>query len=1174
MRKGIRKLIMGLLALTLALGVTVSVNSAVSAATAAAFILLDKTGAVIGECSGISDVDAETPTFTGANFDSGKSASDVAIILTKDVSSYIVTYVCTGTAAGQAMTDVTLPFPDASQKDSYKGLYGLAIEGIGSDVSGSTRPGFAGATALKTVKIPSTVGKIAGGAFKNCTALTSVTIYTTGNEEIRLNSYGAGIFSGCTSLTSFEVKCPKDVDITFSNKGTFAGSSIETITFASGITSIPDYAMMSATALKNVNYGDSVTKIGASAFKGCTSLQSITLKSSIINIGANAFENCKSLTSITLPDNLNEIGGSAFKGSGLTSVTIPGAVQTIGSNAFATESLTEASFAQSKGSVKRTVIPANAMQGATKLAKVTWADTVTEIASNAFNNTSSLTSVNGLEKIKAFGNTAFKGSALTGTINLDSVESIGNSVFEGCENLSGITFGASLESIGSTFLKGTAVEQVVLPNSLTKCANTPFSGAESLVSATYLGTSIPENIFNGAKTLKTINLNEAVTEVGKNAFKDCYNYSNNISFGNVTSFGASAFSGCYSLTNPIDISSATSFGQSCFELSVKVVAKDKSTMNTIAKYKEDDVKPIQFTGSFNKKITLIDANAFAGCVNMTFPVIITESDEVTIGNRAFTGTKVTAVEVANIKSVGNYAFSYNPSAAASNLEPDYFAYTPSAITSIKLSGGSKVSIGKYAFYNAENVTEFDISQAGITTIGEFAFYNINQVTKLTLPESVTTLSGGCFGGWSMTELTIPASVTKATVVQNERTSLYHGPFSVCKNLNSIVFADGIKTIPSNLFYHVQNQDSGSDSGNVLNITIPSTVSTVSNSNYPAFGGNVVNTVNLVFNDNSKAQELADTIKAQFVAGNENTQVDVTINKSGWSEENGVLYWYENGVKQGTEGRGKEIYDPGTSAWYFLDAVQGGAKATSKDVIQPTNWKEYEADTAGYEQRAAQDNSLFKWVRYDSEGRMIKGWCAGKGDTAKAVNSASEAGDEATYYFDWTTGEMAKGDEVINNVPCHFDEASGVGAHYVWIEQGGVLYWYENGERQGVILNDDGTPNLSYRGKEVFATDLQAWCWLDNVDYGKRAVSKDVYQESQADDAGTIGKWVRYDSEGRMIKGWSAGYGETARQIKSFDEANGEAIYYFDEKYGTMAKGTVTIDGVEYTFDETTGVLVQ
>ena len=53
----------------------------------------------------------------------------------------------------------------------------------------------------------------------------------------------------------------------------------------------------------------------------------------------------------------------------------------------------------------------------------------------------------------------------------------------------------------------------------------------------------------------------------------------------------------------------------------------------------------------------------------------------------------------------------------------------------------------------------------------------------------------------------------------------------------------------------------------------------------------------------------------------------------WREEDGNLYWYENGVKQGTEGRGKEIYDPASDAWYWLDSVDGGRKAVGKDVYQ-------------------------------------------------------------------------------------------------------------------------------------------------------------------------------------------------------------------------------------------------
>ncbi len=45
--------------------------------------------------------------------------------------------------------------------------------------------------------------------------------------------------------------------------------------------------------------------------------------------------------------------------------------------------------------------------------------------------------------------------------------------------------------------------------------------------------------------------------------------------------------------------------------------------------------------------------------------------------------------------------------------------------------------------------------------------------------------------------------------------------------------------------------------------------------------------------------------------------------------NGKDYWYENGMKQGTTGRGKEIYDPDSNAWYWLDAKQGGAKAVDR-----------------------------------------------------------------------------------------------------------------------------------------------------------------------------------------------------------------------------------------------------
>ena len=247
-------------------------------------------------------------------------------------------------------------------------------------------------------------------------------------------------------------------------------------------------------------------------------------------------------------------------------------------------------------------------------------------------------------------------------------------------------------------------------------------------------------------------------------------------------------------------------------------------------------------------------------------------------------------------------------------------------------------------------------------------------------------------------------------------------------------------------------------------------------------------------------------------------------KNGWVEENGKKYWYENGVKQGTTGRGKEIYDPDSDAWYWLDAVQGGAMTVNKDV--------YQESAAG--QWADKPDGTGKWVRYDENGHMVKGW---------------QTTDKGTYYFDLITGAMAKGAGDIDGVPCAFDEYTGIALDGQWLTINGADFWYEKGVRQGL----DG------RGKEIYDPASDAWYWLDAVDQGKKATSKDVYQESKAgqwaDRADGTGKWVRYDAQGHMIKGWSA-----------------DKRYYFDPIYGTMAKGDAVIDGRTYHFDKNTGVL--
>ncbi len=120
----------------------------------------------------------------------------------------------------------------------------------------------------------------------------------------------------------------------------------------------------------------------------------------------------------------------------------------------------------------------------------------------------------------------------------------------------------------------------------------------------------------------------------------------------------------------------------------------------------------------------------------------------------------------------------------------------------------------------------------------------------------------------------------------------------------------------------------------------------------------------------------------------------------WYAVDGIGYWYEDGVRQGTEGRGKEIYDPETNAWYWLDSIDGGKKAVGKDVYQES-WAGEDAD---------RPDGTGKWVRYDENGNMIKGW--------NEVNGNK-------YYFDLVTGAMKKGIKVIDGKEYRFNEVTGI-----------------------------------------------------------------------------------------------------------------------------------------------------
>lgn len=267
----------------------------------------------------------------------------------------------------------------------------------------------------------------------------------------------------------------------------------------------------------------------------------------------------------------------------------------------------------------------------------------------------------------------------------------------------------------------------------------------------------------------------------------------------------------------------------------------------------------------------------------------------------------------------------------------------------------------------------------------------------------------------------------------------------------------------------------------------------------------------------------------FVKMHEHNYIEIPEDGVLTPGNDGKYYYYENGVMAAS----KEAYVDGAWRWFDAD----GSMAVSKDV--------YQTSSGG------------KWVRYNESGEMIKGedfryggWYYFEPVTGTMMKGPVVLGDGRRVFYDTVTGQMLKGTHRIDGRTYVFDEGDGHlvsgEEHLFWVTIDKKKYWYENWERQGWDPSDE-----AYRGKEIYDASSDAWYWLDNVQQGAMAAGKDVYQESSG------GKWVRYDGNGAMVKGWNT---------------TAAGTYYFDLITGAMLKGPAEIDGKNCYFDENTGIM--
>ena len=474
----------------------------------------------------------------------------------------------------------------------------------------------------------------------------------------RVTSIWQSAFSGCTSLTSIEIP--------------------------NSVTSIYDDTFRGCSSLTSIEIPNSVTSIGNAAFSRCSSLPSIEIPNSVTSIGWSAFSWCDSLTSIEIPNSVTSIGSGAFQScDSLTSIVVDSGNSKYDSRNGCNAIIETASNTLIAG-CKNTIIP----------------NSVTSIGDFAFDECTSLTSIEIPDSVTSIGDFAFRGcSSLTSIEIPNSVTSIGQSAFRACTSLTSIEIPNSVTSIGVyAFYECKSLTSIQIPNSVTSIGVYAFYNCSSLTSIQIPNsvTSIGECAFYGCSSLTSIEIPNSVTNIGSEAFSLCTGLAGIEIPNSVTSIGDSAFSGCSSLVG------------------------------------------IEIPNS----VTSIRDSAFSGCsslVGIEIPNSVTS-----IGVYAFYNcSSLTSIQIPNsVTSIGGGAF-----------------YECTSLTSIEIPN-SVTSIGNYAFYECKSLTGIEIPNS-VTSIGYAAFYGCSSLTKITcLATTPPTIESSTFSNYSA-ELYVPAGCISA-----------------------------------------------------------------------------------------------------------------------------------------------------------------------------------------------------------------------------------------------------------------------------------------------------------------------------------------------------------------------------------------------------------------------------
>ena len=707
---------------------------------------------------------------------------------------------------------------------------------------------FYGCDKLTLVSLPESLASIGEYAFFGCSALTEVML-PEGLETISMHA-----FESCNKLTSIVIPksmgyiapyafnlCPDLAIVYYGGSRNdwsrilidLGNSALSRSTTHLHYNSDKDYIAI----VKDLDYFIYSDHIEITDYRGSAKIINIPSEiagKTVSIIRAGAFADCSSIVEVTIPSSIDIIRQSVFSSCyNLSTVTIPQSVKEIGANAFFDcPSINTVNYEGRKSDWEKITIQdgndallnANINYGIEDPQVPTEPDP--EIPSGLtyaiYSDHVEISGFTGSEAnivipekiadlpVTAIGFGAFYGLSSLKSITLpDSLTVIDTAAFYNCSSLTGVDIPASVTTIGdNAFFGCSSLTEITIPRKLAFLGNGAFLGCSSIekfkVDAyNYNFKAISGVLFNYSQTelllfpagngLTEYTVENNITSISPYAFANCFSLKN-ITFGNnLNSIGSGAFINCSSLNHVIMKTSVRNIDvyafSGCSALSDIYYSGDEAEWAKIA-----------IDNSYGSNDPFIKANIHFNSTRPSIPdglKYVKYNDHVEISGylgKAETleiPSELDGLPVTLIRSRAFYGSSY----------PSKLIF-PDTITSIGESAfsgcsslneitilGNDLDLGSFAFSNCSALTK--VSMQNVRYIRSYAFYYCTSLSELTIPDSVTRIENNAFSGCSaLTELTIPGSVG----------SVPKDAFSNCTSLESVTILKGVTSVEANAFY--------------------------------------------------------------------------------------------------------------------------------------------------------------------------------------------------------------------------------------------------------------------------------------------------------------------------------------------------------------------------------------